>query len=253
MPWDNAKKYIGGCCGNTFVILDCRNIQLKKEDKINFSKLYIKKYSVDSALIINNHETYDLFLEIFEQDGSESESCGNGLILVADLLQMKNGRILFGNSVFVISHGPETHIASIDTGFISVQKQIANNSLFVKVGEPHLIYFVDDIKKFDLINTGQNAQYRYKNGVNVDAIQKIDDFHYLIRTYRRGVNAETKSCGTGSMSSYFAICYLNDKMNNQSIDIKSAGGEHWVSMEKNILSLEVLTEFCYVESLNDSD
>jgi diaminopimelate epimerase len=95
------------------------------------------------------------------------------------------------------------------------------------------------------------VQEKYPGGVNIDAVQKIDEFHYLIRTYERGVFAETKSCGTGSLSSYFAICFINDKMNQQSMDFKSAGGDHWVSMEKNILSLEVLKEFCHVESLNN--
>lgn len=252
MPWDNVRKYIGGCCGNTFVILDCREIQLSRTDKINFSRQYIRKYRVDSALIINNLKGFDVFLEIFEKDGSESESCGNGLILIAYLLEMTNGLVKFGDTVFNISSGPETQIISIDTNFIHTEKNLVEkNCLFVKVGEPHLIYFVDDINNFDLTEIGEKMQKKYSGGVNVDAVQKVDEFHYLIRTYERGVFAETRSCGTGSLSAYFAICLINDKMNQQSIDFRSAGGDHWVSMEKNILSLEVLREYCHIEDLKN--
>jgi diaminopimelate epimerase len=251
MIQEKIRKYLGGCCGNTFVIFDCRGLQISKKDKIDLSLVYIKKYNVDSALVINNLTGFDLFLEIFEEDGSESESCGNGLILVTYLLDMKEGIIKFGNSIFTISNGPETQIISIDTNTVYTKENNSEpNCLFVKVGEPHLIYFVKNIKKFDLVKKGKEVQKYYPHGVNVDVIQKDDEFHYLIRTYERGVFKETKSCGTGSLSAYFAICYFNDKMKEQSIDFRSAGGEHWISMEKKILSLEILKEFCHIENLN---
>jgi diaminopimelate epimerase len=250
MPQVEIKKYIGGCCSNTFVVFDCRGCGAHNVPKIDYCVEYIKKYNVDSALVITSEKGFDAHLEIFERDGSRSESCGNGLILIAYLLKIKKGLIKFANTIFTVDGGLETHIVSISMDSIE-KKEIdpGGKCLFVKAGEPHLIYFVDDVSKFDLVSVGKERQKEYSGGVNVDAIQKVDEFHYLIRTYERGVFAETKSCGTGSLSSFFAIYHNNAKMKDQSVDFCSAGGNHWVSMEGKTLSLEVLEEFCYVESL----
>jgi len=70
---------------------------------------------------------------------------------------------------------------------------------------------------------------------------------YLIKTYERGVFAETKSCGTGSLSAYVAISRLNNKLCEKPIEFKSVGGSHWVSKDKNMLKLETLKRFCKSE------
>ena len=189
-------------------------------------------------------------MEIFEKDGSESESCGNGLILIAYLLGLNEGAVKMKNSSATVRGDSEKQAALMDIKFLHTEEITdKKDCLFVKIGEPHMIYLVDDLNKFDLVKVGKNLQKNYLGGINVDAIQKIDELHYLIRTYERGVLAETKSCGTGSLSSYIAASHFSGKIYEKPIEFKSAGGSHWVSKNKNMLIFETFKKFCKIRAL----
>lgn len=244
------KKYVGSCCGNSFVILDCCSNELGRQLKVNLAIRNIVKYGVDSAIFLKKSNGMNVFLEIFEKDGSESESCGNGTILVACLLGLDEGMIEMKDNAALISGDLEKQAISMSTKFVCAKKADGEkNCLFVKVGEPHVIYLVDNLENFDLIGVGKKVQKKYPEGVNVNAIQKVNNSCYLIRTYERGVFAETKSCGTGSLSAYIAISCFNDKIYKEPIEFKSIGGSHWVSRDKNMLKLETLKKFCKIKAL----
>lgn len=248
---NKEKKYIGSCCGNSFVIFDYRNPGfLSKQEKINLASRDIVKYKVDSALFLLESKSMDTCMEIFEKDGSESESCGNGTILIAHLLGLDNGKVEMRDNAALVSGDSEKQAISMSVKF-SYAEKVGNNGkcLFVKMGEPHIIYLVDNLEEFDLIKVGEESQKNYPEGVNVDAIQKVSDNCYLIKTYERGVFAITKSCGTGSLSAYMAISQFDGKMYEEPIEFKSAGGSHWVSRDKNMLKLETLKKFCKIKSL----
>lgn len=242
------KVFIGSCCGNNFVIVDSFGDELNRQSKIEFAKKNIMKYGVDSALFLSKSNGLDLFMEVFERDGSESDSCGNGVIVAANLLGLNNGIVEMKGNVALISNGSEKLGMSMNVK-LSSKRKISKKCVFVKIGEPHIIYLVDDIYKFELLKVGEKMQKEYYDGVNVDVIQKINDNCYLIRTYERGVFRETKSCGTGSLSSYIAISYFNDKLHTTPIEFKSPGGSHWVSKDKNMLKLEVLKTSCEVKEI----
>lgn len=247
----SVKKYIGSCCGNSFIILDCRGVNLNKQEKIDYSVKNIIKNGVDSALFIESAEGYDVAIEIFEKDGSESNSCGNGIVLVTYLLELNHGKIKTDGGVFVIE-GSANRQALLTNASMAAVKKVAseNRCLFVTIGEPHAICLVDDLNEFDLITAGERMQKDYPGGVNVDMLQRVDDRHYLIRTYERGVFGETKSCGTGSMSSFVAVSHFFGKENEKSIEFKSAGGSHWVSKVGDNLRLETLKKFCEIKNLD---
>ena len=250
MNIENNKKYIGSCCGNKFIILDCSDYQLSKKDKSDFAKENIVKNEVDSALFFTKNKDSSFFLEIFEKDGSESESCGNGLMLISYLLGLGKEMIVMKNGSTVAESSPDKQILSMDVRTSHIEEiGEENKCLFVKMGEPHMVYFVDDVNKFDLAEIGKKMQKNYPEGVNVDAVEKVDEFHYLIRTYERGVFAETESCGTGSLSSYIAISHLHDKIYTEPIEFKSKGGIHFVSKNKNVIKLETLKKFCEISVL----
>ena len=245
-----GKKYIGSCCGNSFVIFDCRTAKMDKRSKADFASKNIVKYGVDSALFIENFKGFDVSMEIFEKDGSESESCGNGLILIAYLLGLNEGKVKMKNSSAVLRGDSKKQAILMEIKTSRVEKMNdKKNCLFVKMGEPHIIYLVDDLNKFNLVKIGENLQKNYLEGINVDAIQKINEFYYLIKTYERGVCAETGSCGTGALSSYIAISYFNDKIYREPIEFNSAGGSHWVSIIGDMLKLETLKKFCKIRAL----
>lgn len=247
---NKGKTYIGDCCGNSFVILDCRDIELSRQAKVDFASKNIIKHGVDSALFLKKSKNFDVFMEIFEKDGSESDSCGNGTILIAYLLGMNSGKVEMIDNGAMISGDSEKQAILMSIRFSDLEKlNSEDNCLFIRMGEPHIIYLVDDLKKFDLIKIGKRLQQNYPEGVNVNAIQKVNDFCYLIKTYERGVFAETKSCGTGSLSAYLAVSYFSNKLHEKPIEFKSIGGSHWVSREKNMLKLETLKKSCKIKSL----
>lgn len=245
------KKYVGSCCGNSFVILDCRKKELNKQAKVDFAKENIVKYGVDSALFLGKSD-FDVYMEIFEKDGSESESCGNGTILIAYLLGLDNGRIEMKDNAAIVNGDLKKQSLSMSLKFSYVEEiKDRKNCVFVKFGEPHIVCLVEDLEKFDLEKNGRDFQKEYPEGINVDAIQRIDENKYLIKTYERGVFAETKSCGTGSLSAYTALCYFNKKehIENNPIELVSPGGTHWVGKEGNMLKLETLKDFCKIEKI----
>ncbi|NTU66744.1 MAG: hypothetical protein HGB08_02345 [Candidatus Moranbacteria bacterium] len=244
------REYVGSCCGNSFIILDCRSMEMSRQSKVDFAVENINKYGVDSALFLRPSNVFDAFMEIYEKDGSESESCGNGTLLIAYLLGLDKGKIEMKDNGAIVEGDSEKQSISMSLKF-SDMKKINNDSncVYIKVGEPHIVYLVDDLNNFDLTKFGKEMQKDYPEGVNVDAIQKIDESHYLIRTYERGLFAETKSCGTGSLSSYLAVLCFDNKSCNKPIEFKSDGGVHWVSRNGNMLKLETMKKFCEIRSL----
>lgn len=242
------RVFIGSCCGNNFVIMESFVDELNRQFKIEFAKKNIVKYEVDSALFLGKSNGLDLFMEVFEKDGSESDSCGNGVIVAANLLGVNNRIVEMKGNVALISNGSEKLGMSMNVKLSSIRR-LGKKCVFVKIGEPHIIYLVDDIYKFDLLKVGEEAQKKYYDGVNVDVIQRINDNCYLIKTYERGVFRETKSCGTGSLSAYLAISYFSENLGVAPIEFKSAGGSHWISRDKNMLKLEVLKESCEIKEI----
>ncbi len=244
------KVFIGSCCGNSFVIMDSRDSELAQQAKIEFAQKSIVKYGVDSALFLNKSHGLDFLMEVFEKDGSESDSCGNGAIAVAYLLNLDNGIVEMKGNVALISGDSEKQGISMNIKLSLIREvEGGEKCVFVKMGEPHLIYLVDDIHTFDLSGIGEKMQGKYADGVNIDAIQKVSTDCYLIRTYERGVFGETKSCGTGSLAAYVAISHFDDKIYTMPIEFKSAGGSHWVSRDKNMLTLEALKRSCEVREI----
>jgi len=244
-----VKKYVGSCCGNSFVIVDCREFKLNKKTKVDLSSKEISKYKVDSALFINSSKNFNINVEIFEKDGSESDSCGNGMLLISNFLKMKEGTIKMKRSAVTIEGTKQKQAFLINLKFSKIKKLKEKNSILVKIGEPHIVFLTNNLNKFDLTRVGEKLQTKYPKGVNVDAIQKVNEYNYLIKTYERGVFAITKSCGTGALSSFIAISYFNKKTYNNPVSFKSSGGQLIVSNIKDNLRLETFKKNCKIKKI----
>jgi len=248
----NIDRYIGSCCGNSFVIFDSRGVLFDRRTKILNSIHCINEYNIDTALFLLKTDKADIRMEIFERDGTESDACGNGAILTAHLLKLLSGTVEMKN-VVIATNGDKMK-QSIYINFDFSCTEIINESekiLFVKVGgEPHIVYIVKE--NIDLLNLeviGKENQIEYPSGVNVNLVQRENDLSFKIRTYERGVYRETKSCGTGSLSSYLAVCYFYDKIYNEPVKFTSSGGIHWVSRDRDMLRLETLREYCKISRI----
>ena len=187
-------------------------------------------------------------MEIFEKDGSQSDMCGNGIICLIKLLKIDNGRIETQGGIIEVEQKDKVFSMIIANPKIGIKK-MKGEMFNVDVGEPHIVEVVKSIDNYDLIKNGKKLQVKFPNGVNLDIIEKIDDNEYRIRTFERGVLGETKSCGTGSLSSFLVVNNISKGIITQ-IKIKSAGGIHNVSFDsRKGLSLKVDSQYIFIKKL----
>ncbi|MFC2151900.1 diaminopimelate epimerase [Bacteroidota bacterium] len=231
----NFYKYQG--TGNDFIIIDNRNGDLKFSKK-QINQLCDRKYGVgaDGLMLLENHPDVDFNMKYFNSDGIESTLCGNGgrcLVAFAKSLELVKREVIFNAA-------DGLHNAIIqDDNTVSLQMQNVkyiskvNINYYLDTGSPHYVTFRDDIDKIDVFNRGREIRYSAEfapKGTNVNFVEIQDDKIY-VRTYERGVENETLSCGTGVTAS--AICTsILTKSDKDSYDIITKGGNLNVSFKK---------------------
>lgn len=234
----NIKFYKYHGTGNDFIIIDDRN---KFFDYTNFkliASLCKRSTGVgaDGLILLRSHDKFDFEMLYFNSNGYESTLCGNGARCIVSLAN-KLGIIKF-NTVFKAIDG--AHNAKITNNVVSIQMNDVfsiennNNMCVLNTGSPHCVKLVDDIDNFDVFNNGRqlrNSTEFVGDGINVNFAQiKSNVLH--VRTYERGVEAETLSCGTGVVASAISVHRLSLIKNNV-IDVKTMGGNLSVSFENN--------------------
>jgi diaminopimelate epimerase len=246
-------QYIASCCGNSFVIFDCRESgsDLGKSEQ-SLAVEFIYEFSVDSALFLKKSDHANLKMQIFESDGSESEVCGNGLLLVSHLFSPDIEVSEMANSEIACRINNDNVAVLLDEIYVTETDAESSvlRSFKTESGEPHLIHLVEDVESTDLNRLAILAQNGYPGGVNVDVIEKTRDSSYLIRTYERGVWRETESCGTGSLSSYATTALFDSNAFGQMMEFKSRGGIHRVQKVGNKFILETSRKYCTVKKIN---
>ncbi len=228
--------------GNDFVVLDDR-LGKYSDHGYSFSgaasRLCRRKESVgaDGLLVIGDSEKADIEMRIFNPDGSEVDMCGNGSRCAA-LYAVENG--LSSREVSVETRagviyaevvGLRVKVKLIDPGKIKLNRRIKLGGKIRKVhsvntGVPHAVVFLDDIDKID-INAMGSALRRHRGfrpeGTNADFVRVRGLKEIQVRTYERGVEAETGACGTGAA----AAAVISNMVFGLKphIDVMTAGGE----------------------------
>jgi diaminopimelate epimerase len=228
-------KYQG--TGNDFVILDNRNEQYSGLTTGQIKFLCDRRFGVgaDGLMLLNTLEGYDFEMKYYNADGSESTMCGNGgrcLVKFASDMGINKSDYLF-----LAIDGP--HEASFgDNGWVRLKMKDVNEmdedngNCIVDTGSPHYVKIVNDVKKYDVFEEGKRIRYSKKfrqEGINVNFVE-IEHAHIYVRTYERGVENETYSCGTGVTASALA-CAHNTGFNR--VQVKTLGGELAVEFQKD--------------------
>lgn len=226
-------KYQG--TGNDFVILDNR------ESKIHLSKEKVasichRRFGIgaDGLMLLEEEEGYDFRMVYYNSDGNPSSMCGNGgRCLVKFAYDMG---IVDNEARFVAVDGP--HIAHVKNGLVYLEMKSVHEMerqsdfFFLNTGSPHYVEIKEGVKRLDVYGLGKAIRYNErfkKEGTNVNFMELLPDNKILVRTYERGVEDETYSCGTGVTASAIAASLYGYK---SPIDIETLGGELKVSFEE---------------------
>ncbi len=258
MPTITFHKY--QATGNDFIMIDNRERVFPKDDNILIGKLCDRKFGIgsDGLILIEAHPDTDFSMIFFNPDGSQS-LCGNG----------SRCAVHFAKSIGIIN-GTETafmaydgvHSATIKDNLVDISMNDVqyvsslDDGIFVDTGSPHFVRFVEDVDQVDIIPEGQAIRYseEYKpSGTNVNFVQQLGEQQIFVRTYERGVEAETLSCGTGVVGAAIAASTIGIK---SPVEVMTKGGKlsvEYSQKEKGSfenIRLCGLAEMVYVGSID---
>ncbi len=204
-------KYHG--TGNDFILFDNR------DGKLNFTTEQVaamcdRHFGVgaDGLMLLENAEGYDFRMVYYNSDGRESTMCGNGGRCMTAFA--KSLGLITYKAKFIAIDG--VHIAMIsENGLISLQMNdvremnIHDGYTILNTGSPHQVIWVKNVKNIDVFYEGQRIRNEIRfmpDGINVNFVQS-DGARLIVRTYERGVEDETLSCGTGVTAAAIAATF----------------------------------------------
>ncbi|TVP47509.1 MAG: diaminopimelate epimerase [Mongoliibacter sp.] len=227
-------KYQG--TGNDFVMIDDRTEAFPEKDLSLVKKLCDRKFGIgaDGLILVRNKSGYDFEMIYFNADGSQS-MCGNG------------ARCAVAFSKFLGIIDSETHFLAIDGAHdAKIENDIvylkmgnvsslsnAGKDYFVNTGSPHHVRFVEQLDNYPVKEEGSKIRYAesYKpSGTNVNFVAVINENEIHVRTYERGVENETLSCGTGVTACALVYGSRNEL---REVKIKTPGGNLKVRFTEN--------------------
>lgn len=227
-------KYQG--TGNDFVILDNRegNIQLSKEQVAFLCDRHFGIGS-DGLMLLNKHESYDFEMVYYNADGALGTMCGNGgrcLTKFAFDKGIQANKYNFiasdGEHQAVIDENGWIHLKMIDVQEVS----IVHEATVLNTGSPHYIKPVSGLSNYDVFTEGKKIRYNEtynKVGINVNFVEWNEN-ELFVRTYERGVENETFSCGTGVTAA--AIAMSAETFGHQETKIRTLGGSLLIKFNK---------------------
>lgn len=228
-------KYQG--TGNDFILLDNR----KKELQLNSRQIAMlcdrhRGIGADGLMLLEDKKGYDFHMVYYNADGNESSMCGNGGRCITAFAQRLG--IISTHASFTAIDG--VHKASInDNDTITLHMSDVNgidtytDYCLLNTGSPHYVKWVADVQNAAVVAEGRAIRHRHDfepNGINVNFVQRDGD-NLIVRTYERGVENETLSCGTGVTAS--AIAASGAETGYFDTRIQTPGGILEVTFMKN--------------------
>lgn len=231
-------KYEG--TGNDFVMIDNRDLHFPKHNTKLVAHLCDRRFGIggDGLILLENHPEADFNMVYYNSDGNLSSMCGNGGRCIVAFAQQLG--IIKHQAIFQAVDGLH-HATAFDSGIVSLQMgnvsqvDIHEDYVFLNTGSPHHVTFVDDLKHWDVKTQGSKIRYSELYGTagsNINFVKPVDDMTFAIRTYERGVEDETLSCGTGATAVAIAMHALG-KTQARKVQINVEGGALEVSFEVN--------------------
>jgi diaminopimelate epimerase len=229
-------KYQG--TGNDFILVDDRN------HTFNYSQTEIERFcdrrfgiGADGLILLQNQEGFDFRMVYYNADGNEGSMCGNGGRCI---VRFAHDLRLFQTETRFLAVDGE-HLASVEDLDISLKMSDTTSMVlkdgihYYNTGSPHLVIYTEELESFDVFKEGKNIRYNEfwsrNGGTNVNFVEVLDENRIKVRTYERGVEDETYSCGTGVTAC--ALDMAVSKGSSSPINILTKGGELNVSFGRN--------------------
>ncbi len=194
--------------GNAFIIIDNRNRKYKfTDEQIKLLCDFKSGIGSDGLLIINKSKNLDFKLDFYNPDSTKA-FCGNGSLCV--LHYLKNKKVIGNTSLF--SSLKKKYTAKLNSKISLKINDIdsyscVENDYFIDSGAPHHIRFVDDANTYDIENEAKLIRkyvYYKKKQCNVNLVSFVGNNSIYVRTFEKGVERETLSCGTGAIAAVIA-------------------------------------------------
>jgi len=242
---NNLEAYKMDGLGNDFIIFDKRkkSISLTKDQIVKISDR--NSIGCDQVIFIDKDESNNAFLKFYNSDGGEISACGNGSRCVAYLLMKENNskKISLRTKVGILhAELNDKNLVSISMGQpnfewnkIPLSKKMDNQNLKIKIndidgkeaiggfslsiGNPHVIFFVEDFNQFNLKEIGpkiENHSY-FPEKCNVTLATVKNKKHIKVKVWERGAGL-TKACGTAACATVVSGFVL--KLNERCVDIE---------------------------------
>ncbi|GAB2529779.1 diaminopimelate epimerase [Rufibacter soli] len=226
-------KYQG--TGNDFVVLDNLNHEISlTQEQVAFLCDRRKGVGADGLMLLQPKEGYDFEMVYYNADGRVGSMCGNGgrcLVAFAQFLG-----VVDNEAYFIASDGP--HQAHLKDGLVHLQMKDVDaiedleEACFMNTGSPHYVKQVEALADLNVFAQGRAIRYsdRFKaEGTNVNFVEHLPHNKLSVRTYERGVEDETFSCGTGVTACALAASRAGYE---SPVSVHVLGGELQVSFEK---------------------
>ena len=239
MSFQHFYKYQGA--GNDFVIIDARFMEIMPTEQ-EIARFCDRRFGVggDGLMLLKNSEEADFEMLYYNSDGRLGSMCGNGGRCITAFAR-KLG--LIGKKTCFKGYDGmhEAEIISEEDSTIVIKLKMRNintitpclNGFFLDTGSPHYVEKVEQVRSYPVTEKGAflRSHTVFPNGTNVDFVEVQPDGSLFVRTYERGVDAETYSCGTGVTAS--ALVYAQTHPHIVSpVDIHSLGGDFKVFFKR---------------------
>lgn len=226
--------------GNDFIMI------IEGHNKVSLSPEQIRRLcdrhfgiGADGLMILRSSKAYDFEMLYYNSDGKMATMCGNGGRSIASLAYIEG--YAKEKMVFLASDGVHEALIGgelekgkhydVSLKMVDVEKVEQNSEYyFLNTGVPHYIAFVADVEHYDVVKNGRHIRFDSRfapEGTNVNFVEVKND-GIFVRTYERGVEDETLSCGTGVTASAMAT-YL--KTGQKDFKVQSRGGNFKVNFD----------------------
>lgn len=234
--------------GNDFVVFDVRVQPIENKEDLS-KKVGDRHFGVgcDQIIFIEppEDEKATAFMRIYNPDGSQSGACGNATRCVADLLMKESGQsqcIIQTKAGLLECSRAENEMISVDMGAARLDWQqipLAQNCdtgnlpiggggvthpVAVSMGNPHCVFFVDDIEAVDIATLGRKFEYDpiFPERSNIEFVEVLNRSHVRMRVWERGAGI-TLACGSGACAT--AVASVRRGLANRKVTVSMDGGD----------------------------